>query len=201
MKREQTHQRILEAASKSFKENGLNGVGLVSIMKEAGLTHGGFYAHFESKNSLIAQTATYAMGITVSMLGDVARKAPAGKKLEKFLSLYLSKEHRDNRSAGCFAAAVLSEASTLDVEVKAICSDALQIMTNELSSIAKEDGLSIEPLSLFSQMMGTIIVSRILKDQRASNFLLKVTLEELTRKYTNPPKIESQNFCNEGGQK
>src|SRR3954454_23829799 len=100
-RRAETHQRILDAAGRLFRQNGIDGVGVDAVMAEAGLTHGGFYAHFASKEALVAE-AIGAMfeEARAKFEQSVAGKPPA-EALSAYIDFYLSRSHRDARDTGC----------------------------------------------------------------------------------------------------
>lgn len=111
-RKELTHDRILDVASRAIRRGGYHGVGLATIMKEAGLTHGGFYAHFESRDALLAEATRRAGRETGAVLAERLRQAQA-KGLSPFAALvqsYLADAQLDNAECGCVVAALASEA-------------------------------------------------------------------------------------------
>ena len=99
--KEQTHQRIVAAAARQFREEGLGGAGVQRIMEEAGLTHGGFYTHFDSKADLTAEAVALAMKTAREgwLEGAELLRGPEGTR--RLLGAYLNRAHRDNAGAGC----------------------------------------------------------------------------------------------------
>ena len=104
-----SHERIVEIAAARLRESGTAGPGVAELMKEAGLTHGGFYAHFDSREGMLAEAADRAGADTVAFLTRVAAAAPAKQELEAMLRSYLSKGHVEGRESGCAVAALGSE--------------------------------------------------------------------------------------------
>jgi TetR/AcrR family transcriptional repressor of nem operon len=102
-----TRKRIVEVASKRFRSEGVEGVGVAGLMADAGLTHGGFYSHFRSKEELVREAVTEAFTGTNAELERVARTGADG--LEAIVRTYLSPQHRDRPDLGCAAAALVSE--------------------------------------------------------------------------------------------
>ena len=113
----QTRERILDAAAQLFRERGFGGIGVADLMKAAGLTHGGFYGHFESKEDLMAQVCEHGWARSKTLFGKVAQRAPDGA-LGEIARVYLSPRHRDDPGAGCFMAALASEASRQGAPVR-----------------------------------------------------------------------------------
>ena len=99
-RKEATHDRIVEAAARAIRRSGYGGTGVADIMKEAGLTHGGFYAHFDSREAMLAEAADRAGADTVAFLTRVAAEAPPEKALEAMIRAYLSKEHVEGAETG-----------------------------------------------------------------------------------------------------
>jgi AcrR family transcriptional regulator len=110
-KREQSHHRIVEAASRAVRRHGYAGVGVAEVMKEAGLTHGGFYAHFDSRDALLAEAIEHAGAISSAVLDErIAERAGAeGNALQALIELYLSDEQLAHPESGCVVAALASE--------------------------------------------------------------------------------------------
>src|SRR5688500_8490725 len=100
-RKEATHERIVEAAARAIRRSGYSGTGVADIMKDAGLTHGGFYAHFESREAMLAEAADRAGAESVATLERVAADAPPEKALQTLIRGYLSKEHLERPESGC----------------------------------------------------------------------------------------------------
>src|SRR5678816_1217935 len=107
--KEATHDRIVDAAARAIRRSGYNGTGVADIMKDAGLTHGGFYAHFASREAMLAEAADRAGADGVAVVARAAAAAPPKPALRAMLEAYLSKEHVDNVETGCAIAALGSE--------------------------------------------------------------------------------------------
>ena len=90
----QTRERIIETAARRFRERGYEGIGVADLMKEAGLTHGGFYGHFSSKEELIAEASTRALTGSLALVGEIAERA-SGDRLAAVAKAYLTSSHRD----------------------------------------------------------------------------------------------------------
>src|SRR5215203_5280126 len=108
-RKEATHDRIVHAAARAIRRSGYSGTGVADIMKEAGLTHGGFYAHFESREAMLAEAADRAGAESVATLGLIASGAPPERGLEALMRAYLSTEHLEAPESGCPMAALGSE--------------------------------------------------------------------------------------------
>ncbi len=118
-RKELTHDRILEVASRAIRRAGYHGVGVATVMKEAGLTHGGFYAHFSSRKALLAEATQRAGRDTGAVLAARLREAQAQgvSTFSALVNTYLADAHLDNVEYGCVVAAVASEIPRQDEEV------------------------------------------------------------------------------------
>src|SRR5256714_14977429 len=108
-RKEVTHERIVAAAARATRRTGYDGTGVAEIMKEVGLTHGGFYAHFASREAMLAEAADRAGAESVATLTRVAAAAPPQEALRSLMRAYLSKEHVEDAESGCPVAALGSE--------------------------------------------------------------------------------------------
>src|SRR5882724_10587101 len=102
----ETHKRIVEDASRRIRAEGLNGAGVATVMRDTGLTHGGFYKHFPSKDDLLAESVTEAFGDMSARLVKVAEQSPPGDAWKAIVTEYLGREHCNHPDKGCPLAAL-----------------------------------------------------------------------------------------------
>jgi TetR/AcrR family transcriptional repressor of nem operon len=172
-----TRQRILEAAGRRFKQDGIDGAGVAAVMSDAGLTNGAFYAHFKSKEDLVANVLADQLRTQRQGFDDLPSD-PAG--LEAIVRLYLSPEHRDQYADGCPSAALLDEIVRRPATTR-------QVFTNEQLATADEIAARLDPtdpeaartdaLTLLGLMLGTLQLSRALTDRDLSDQLLERGVE------------------------
>src|SRR2546427_11247309 len=117
-KKEQTRERILRAAARAIRRHGYEGVGVADVMKEAGLTHGGFYAHFESRDALLAAAADQAGAESIENLTRAIAAGKPGQELMALVDTYLSDRHVAAPEHGCAIAAAGSEVPRQQAEVR-----------------------------------------------------------------------------------
>src|ERR1700687_4057878 len=103
-----THERIIKLASKRFREEGLAGIGIAELMKEAGLTVGGFYKHFKSRDDLVAEAVGSALELWKRQVDGAASGGPA-VTYESLVDGYLSEAHRDHPGTGCVVSALAGD--------------------------------------------------------------------------------------------
>src|SRR6185369_6784624 len=118
--KEASHERIVSVAAKAIRRSGYDGTGVADIMKEAGLTHGAFYAHFASRETMLAEAAGRACAESAAAAAAVAAGAPPDKALASMLRSYLSREHVEHADRGCPLAALGSETSRQTLEVRRV---------------------------------------------------------------------------------
>ena len=167
-----TRQRIIEAAGRRFKEDGIDGAGVATVMSDAGLTNGAFYAHFPSKEDLLANVLADQLRNQRASF-DAEPSDLAG--LETFIRAYLSPEHRDDCGEGCPSAALLDEIVRRPAVTK-------KAFTGELTGLMDEIAARLDPtdleatrtnaLILFALMVGTLQLARALTDRALSDRLL-----------------------------
>src|SRR5438105_4379432 len=114
-----TRERIIAAAAEEFREHGVVATGLADLMKAAGLTHGGFYKHFASKDELVREVTATALAETTSRIRRAGEKRPGRKGLADAVAKYLSPEHRDDPAHGCAFAALGPELARADAKTRA----------------------------------------------------------------------------------
>jgi TetR/AcrR family transcriptional regulator, transcriptional repressor for nem operon len=167
-----TRQRIVEAAGRRFKQDGIDGAGVAAVMSDAGLTNGAFYAHFTSKEDLVANVLADQLR-TQRHSFDAQPSDRAG--LEAIIRAYLSPQHRDQHADGCPSAALLDEIARRPPATK-------QAFAAELLDTADDIAARLDPtdsdaartnaLALFGMMIGTLQLARALPDRDESDQLL-----------------------------
>ena len=167
-----TRRRILEAAGRRFKQDGIDGTGVAAVMSDAGLTNGAFYAHFASKEDLVANVlADQLRSQRQSLESQPADRAG----LEAFIRTYLSPQHRDQAADGCPSAALLDEIARRPSATKQVFTDEL---TPEIDDIASRldptdlEAARTDALTVFGLMVGTLQLARALTDRDLSDQLL-----------------------------
>ncbi|MGH3642417.1 MAG: TetR/AcrR family transcriptional regulator [Mycobacterium sp.] len=168
-----TRQRIVETAGRRFKRTGIDGSGVATLMGDAGLTNGAFYAHFESKDQLVATAITDQLRRQAVSFGTYPGDR-AG--LEQFIREYLSSEHRDNPAEGCPSAALLDEIGRCSESTKSAFTDGLMVVIDDIATrIAPDDPQSgrVKALSVFASMVGSMQLARALSDRQLSDAVLE----------------------------
>jgi TetR/AcrR family transcriptional regulator, transcriptional repressor for nem operon len=165
-----TRQRILEAAGRRFKEDGIDGAGVAAVMSDAGLTNGAFYAHFASKEDLVANVLADQLRAQRHRF-ETQSSDRAG--LEAIVRAYLSPEHRDQLADGCPSAALLDEIARRPDTTRQVFTEELLGTADDIAArLDPTDGSRIDALALIGFMTGTLQVARALTDRDLSDQLL-----------------------------
>ncbi|MGW3108308.1 TetR/AcrR family transcriptional regulator [Streptomyces sp. NPDC001100] len=182
-------ERVLDAAATLFRVNGLTGVSIDDIMKAAGLTHGGFYGHFDSKEALTEEAC--ARGTRDSITAVQHEQAPpdsgsdAGSPLRRVLEDYVSTAHRDNPQSRCTVAALAGDAGRESVELQHVFASGITGMARALGSASHaqvdDDGTAAPDYFLLAGMVGAIVLSRAVReaDPALSDHILAETRHRL----------------------
>ena len=179
----ENRERILDAAARLFREKGYDGVGLADIMKAAGLTHGGFYGHFASKDDLIAQASCRAAAGFLPTFQALARRSP-DTALDTIVDTYLSATHRDHPEAGCPFAALGSDMARQGEAARAGATAALRRQFGQFAPLmpgASAEERSHAAMAAFATLVGTLMLARISDDPQLSDELLEAGRAALAR--------------------
>jgi len=168
-----TRQRIIQTAGRRLKRDGIDGSGIATLMADAGLTNGAFYAHFASKQELVATAVADQLRNQRESLGTLA---PGRAGVEQYVREYLSVQHRDNPDDGCPSAALLDEIGRCTQATKRAYTDGLLAMVDDIAArLAPDDPPSAraKTLSVFALMVGTLQLSRALADRQLADAVLE----------------------------
>lgn len=172
---ETTRQRIVDVASKRFREGGFAAVGLTTVMKEVGLTNGGFYLHFESKEALVREALNRALDDRQAAFEALLAHDPANA-VEMGLRMYLSATHRDDPSGGCPSAALLAEVARHSNETRAAYEERFESFVSLLKRMMPdrdpEDVRQLAP-ALFGLLIGTMQLARAVATPALSDEILE----------------------------
>jgi TetR/AcrR family transcriptional repressor of nem operon len=170
----QNRERILDTAAKLFRERGFDGIGVADIMKAAGLTHGGFYGHFSSKEELMAQACAHALAKSVDYW-DATVERTTGDPLNAMTRAYLSAQHRDDPGQGCVLAALGPDTHRQGAAVRRTFSAGVRSLVELIANLlpAKSQAAKRkQALATFSSMVGAIVLARAVDDESLSNEIL-----------------------------
>jgi AcrR family transcriptional regulator len=182
-RKEATHERIVEAAARAIRRSGYSGTGVADIMRDAGMTHGGFYAHFDSREAMLAEAADRAGAESVATLERIAADAPPEKALQTLMRAYLSKEHLEGVESGCPMAALGSEMPRQAPEVRRAATrrikEAIDLVARQLPDWGKPSAHE-QALAILSTMVGALVLARAVDDPKLSDALRSAALKHST---------------------
>jgi len=181
--KEVTHERIVEVAARAIRRTGYDGTSVADIMKEAGLTHGGFYAHFPSREAMLAEAADRAGADAVTASSRVAALAPPEHALQSLVQAYLSKEHLESAELGCPVAALGSEMPRQAPEVRRAATRRIKEMIDVVARQSPDwgqPGAHERALVTVATMVGALLLARAVDEPKLSDALRKAALKYLS---------------------
>jgi AcrR family transcriptional regulator len=176
-----THDRIVEAASRAIRRNGYAGAGVAEVMKDAGLTHGGFYAHFPSREAMLAEAADRAGAESVAVSAQVAASVPPAQALRALAEAYLSEQHLAAVETGCPLAALGSELPRQAPEVRRAATRRIKEMVDVVARQSPDwgrPGAHEQALVAVATMVGTLTLARAVDDPKLSAALREAALKQ-----------------------
>jgi len=175
-RKEDSHERIVRAAARALRKHGYEGLGVADVMKEAGLTHGGFYAHFDSRDALLAEAADQAGAESLEALSKAAGAAKPGEELSALIDAYLSQRHVDATEDGCAIAAAGSDVRRQPPEVRRAATrrirDLIGLAERQMPGWGKA-GNREKAMAVVGCMVGALLIARSVDDPELSASMLK----------------------------
>lgn len=183
-RKEATHGRIVGAAARAIRRSGYNGTGVADIMKDVGLTHGGFYAHFASREAMLAEAADQAGAESVATLRRIAAAAPLQEGLRALIHAYLSRKHVEDAETGCPVAALGSEMPRQPPMVRRAATRRIKEMIDLVVRHSPDQGQPAgyeRALMTVATMVGALVLARAVDDPKLSDRVREAALNHLTR--------------------
>jgi AcrR family transcriptional regulator len=181
-RKEITHDRIVDVAARAIRRSGYSGTGVADIMKEAGLTHGGFYAHFPNREALLAEAAERAGTEAVSASAKIISSASPEQALRALACAYLSRAHVDAVETGCPIAALGSEMPRQTPQVRRAATRGIKEMVDLIARQSPDwgqPGAHEQALVTVATLVGTLILARAVDDAGFSDALIEAALAHL----------------------
>jgi TetR/AcrR family transcriptional regulator, transcriptional repressor for nem operon len=171
----ETHARIVKKASVRIREKGAHGIGVADLMKDAGLTHGGFYAHFDSREALVIEAFAYAMDRSTERWRKLAETTPPEKRMATIVESYLTPLHRDDPGHGCAVTALGAEIARESPKTRKAFAAKLEQMVDMLAEQIPDvprKAARKQALATLSTMVGTLVLARIAGSGELSDDIL-----------------------------
>jgi TetR/AcrR family transcriptional repressor of nem operon len=186
----ETHARIVKKASVRLREKGAHGIGVADLMKDAGLTHGGFYAHFDSREALVIEAFAYAMDRATERWRKLAEATPQDKRLATLVASYLTPLHRDDPGHGCaiptLGAEIARESPKTRKAFAAKLEQMIELFAAQMLDLPSKQARR-KAMSTIATMMGTLVLARIAGNGEFSDEILGAGRDALVDR-TEPPK-------------
>lgn len=184
-RREVTHERIVDAAARALRRNGYAGVGVADVMKQAGLTHGGFYAHFESRDALLAEAVERAgrdTGVVMNQRIETSR-ARGESALRAVVEGYLSDAHLSGTESGCVVAALSSEMPRQSPALLARAVERVRKLVAMVQRALPEGASKEQAMVIAATLVGTLQLARTLGANSQGNAMLAASRSALLAQY------------------
>jgi len=181
--KEASHERIVDAAARAIRRSGYDGTGVADIMKEAGLTHGAFYAHFASREAMLAEAADRAGAEANDLATSVVASVLPEQALQSLIGVYLSKTHLQGIETGCPTSALCSEMPRQSPEVRRVATRRIKEMVDLVARQLPDWGQPSaheRALVTVATMVGTLTLARAVNDPALSDSLCSAALKSLT---------------------
>lgn len=177
--KEDTHRRIVARASERFRDEGIEAVGIANLMQSVGLTVGGFYAHFGSKEDLVAEACDAGFAKTTAAFRAYLDTKPQGERMAAFIDAYLSRRHRDEPASGCMIAAAGAELARHPASTRHGFTRQVEAWLSLIAQVLEEDGLRGNARALAAGLVGSMVLARAVDDPALSDAFLKSGREAL----------------------
>jgi TetR/AcrR family transcriptional repressor of nem operon len=186
----ETHERIVKRASVRLREKGAHGIGVADLMKDAGLTHGGFYAHFDSREALVIEAFAYAMDRSTERWRKLGEQTPPEKRLAAIVDSYLTTTHRDDPGHGCavptLGAEIARESPKTRKAFAAKLEQMVDMIAEQIPALPRKAARKQAEATL-ATMMGTLVLARIAGNSEFSDEILAAGREAVLERAP-PPK-------------
>ncbi|MEW6149078.1 MAG: TetR/AcrR family transcriptional regulator [Bradyrhizobium sp.] len=190
--KQETHDRIVRKASVRLREKGAHGIGVADLMKEAGLTHGGFYAHFDSREALVIEAFGYAMDRSMEHWRKITGEVSPEKRLALIAEAYLSALHRDNPGHGCSIPALGAEIARESPKTRKAFAGKLEEMIERLADCVPNQPRKAarkQAIATLATMAGTMLLARIAGSGELSDEVLKAGRDSVLEGAKREPKV------------
>ena len=189
----ETHERIVKQASVRLRERGAHGIGVADLMKEVGLTHGGFYAHFDSREALVIEAFGYAMDRANERWRKLAEETPPEKRLATIVDSYLTTTHRDDPGRGCVVPALGAEIARESPKTRKAFAAKLErmidMMADQILDVPPKTARK-QAMATLATMMGAVVMARIAGNGEFSDEILAAGRDAVLSRAAAKPAVK-----------
>lgn len=190
--KQETHDRIVRKASVRLREKGAHGIGVADLMKEAGLTHGGFYAHFDSREALVIEAFGHAMDRSMEHWRKITDEVSPEKRLALIAEAYLSAFHRDNPGHGCsipaLGAEIARESSKARKAFAGKLEEMIELLADYIPNLPRKAARK-QAIATLATMAGSMLLARIAGSSELSEEVLKAGRDSALEGAKREPKV------------
>jgi TetR/AcrR family transcriptional repressor of nem operon len=187
----ETHARIVKRASVRLREKGAHGIGVADLMKDAGLTHGGFYAHFDSREALVIEAFSHAMDRSTERWRKIGEATPPDRRLAMIVDSYLTPVHRDDPGHGCaiptLGAEIARESPRTRKAFAAKLEQMIDMMADQIPDVPRKAARK-QAMSTIATMMGTLVMARVAGTGEFSEEILAAGREAVLSRAVSPKR-------------
>jgi len=184
--RDETHEKLLKIAGRALREKGPNGVAVADVMKQAGLTHGGFYAHFKSKDALLVEALEGVFSHAKQKFRAATDGMPPRHALAAYIDFYVSQRHRDNPANGCPVTALNSDLPRQSKAFRKAFDGGAKMLVSSMEARIRDAGIEGDAhalaASVLSAMAGAVAISRAISDRSLSDQMLETARESIKQR-------------------
>src|SRR6201991_1669558 len=188
--KQETHERIVKRAAVRLREKGAHGIGVADLMKEAGLTHGGFDAHFDSREALVIEAIAHIMDKSTKRWRELAEQMPPERRLASIVDSYLSAAHRDDPGHGCavptLGAEIARESPRTRKAFAAKLEQMIDMLAEQIPDVPRKAARK-QAMAALATMMGTLVLARVAGSGEFSDEILAAGRDAVLERAT-PPK-------------
>ncbi len=180
--KERTRQRVLKEAAAAIRRDGPDRVAVATVMASAGLTHGGFYAHFDSKDELLVQAIVQMFSETSAQVAELLSDKSPAQGLAAYVQSYLSPEHRDQREIGCPLPALAADLPRLGAPAREAFERGAARLATQIADCLRAMGhadAGVLAVSVLSELVGAVVLARSVAAQGPSAAILKASRQSL----------------------
>jgi TetR/AcrR family transcriptional repressor of nem operon len=184
--KDETHEKLLKIAGRALREKGPDGVAVADVMKQAGLTHGGFYAHFKSKDALLVEALEGVFAHSKQKFLAATDGMPPRHALAAYVDFYVSQRHRDNPTNGCPVTALNSDLPRQSKAFRKAFDDGAKMLVTSMETRIRDAGIEGDAhalaASVLSAMAGAVAISRAISDRSLSDQMLETARESIKQR-------------------
>ena len=193
----ENRERIVETAARLLRQHGFDGIGVADMMNAAGLTHGGLYSNFASKDDLAVKASEHAIAGTKASLKNGLAQEPRDP-LRALIERYVSSAHRDDPGSGCILPALAADAARRDdPALRAVFFTAIQFYLDQIVKLSSAPPRAIggrHPAAILSEMVGAVILSRVIADNPLADSLISAVVADIVG--PSPENKSTEEWCN-----